>query len=165
GINHFTPFAILVYIPCGCPTPPTPPAFTVTDLLILPPEVVIDEKVIISAVITNSGASGGQYEATLNIDEKVEATRTVEVAAGASKQITFTVSRAVAGSYTVNIDRLSDTFAVKAKPPLIPLSPPAEPAPAEPSTAINWPVLGGVIGAVAVALGLFISSQIRRRSY
>ncbi|MFC2019367.1 cohesin domain-containing protein [Chloroflexota bacterium] len=165
GINHFTPFAILAYIPGDYTAPPTPAAFSVSDLLIFPSEVAIGEKVTVSAVITNSGTSGGQYESTLNIDEKVEATRTVEVAAGASKQITFTVSRAVAGSYTVNIDRLSDTFAVKANPPLIPPSAPAEPAPAEPSTAINWPVLGSVIGAVAIALGLFISSQIRRRSY
>ncbi len=44
-------------------------------------------------------------------------------------------------------------------------SPPAPPPPSAQPKAINWPILGGVIGGVVIVLGLIIFFLVRRMSY
>jgi hypothetical protein len=70
--------------------------------------------VTISAVVANTGDAKGIYEVTLKINGVIEKTEKVDVDAGASKTVTFTVVRDVAGSYAVAVDGLTGSFSVVA---------------------------------------------------
>jgi len=107
-VSHFTAFTVLAYT--------RPAAFVATDLVITPDEVDIGERVTISALVTNTGDLTGTYEVILKIDNVVVATKEVTVAGGARQKITFTTSKDVAATYTVNVNGLSGTFTVKAAP-------------------------------------------------
>jgi VCBS repeat-containing protein len=144
-ISHFTAFIIL-----GYEVVPEPAAFTVGSLVISPTEVDIGETINVSLLVANTGGMAGSYEVTLKIDGVVEATQYVTVGAGESETVTFTTSRDVAGSYSVDINGLSGSFTVKENP-------------APPPPEVNWPVVGGIIAVVVV--GLLIFFVIRRRAY
>ena len=76
------------------------------------------------------------------------ATEDVTLAGGASQPVVFSTAREVAGTYTVTIDSLSETFEVKALPP--------------PVKPINWWLIGGIIAGVII-IGLVIWQVITRR--
>jgi stringent starvation protein B len=152
---------------------PPAAAFTSSNLIISPSQVDVGEPVAISVSITNAGDAAGNYEVTLKINGVVEATEEVTLGAGTSQEVTFTTARDVAGTYTVEVDGLSGSFTVKEKPapptappsaptPTPPTPPaPAPPAPTPPPSAVNWPLIGGIIGGVAA--GIAISLVVRRR--
>ncbi len=108
----------------------------------------------------------------------MEATKEVKVSAGFSKEVTFTISKDIAGTYSVNINGLTDSFMVKEKEAVVmpaPSPPPSteetsplplaeETSPSPPTKEINWPVLWGVIGGVVV-IGLLIYFLVRRKAY
>jgi len=121
---------------------PTPAAFAASDLTISPTEVDIGEPISISAIITNTGDLAGSYEATLKIDNVVVATKDVTLAGGATQKVTFITSKDAAGTYTVNVDGLSDTFVVK--------------------SVFNWWLIGGIIAGVII-IGVIIVLVARRR--
>ena len=99
------------------PPPPVPPAaFTVSHLSVSPGEVYIGERVTISVLVTNIGGEDGSYEVTLKLNGVVEATREVTVNPGLSKEVTFTTTRDIAGTYLVDVDGLTGSFTVKEKP-------------------------------------------------
>ena len=150
-INHFTAFTILAYIPSASPV------LTIKDLVASPSEVGIGESVTISAMVSNSSGLDGSYEVTLKVDGMVEGTQTVQVAAGESKKVSFTVSRDVAENYVVSVGGLTAAFTVKVVPAPVPPTTSAQPKP------INWPVLWGVIAVVVIVFGLIIFLQVRRR--
>jgi len=157
SISGFTTFAIIAR---AAPPPPAPAAFSVTNLSVKPLEVEPKVVVTISLSVANTGGMAGSYKVTLKINGVVEATQEVTVGAGDSETVTFTTSKDVAGSYSVDVNGLSGSFAVKEK--LVPAPPPPAPPTAPPVKPINWPVVGGVIAA-AVAVGLVIFFRIRRR--
>jgi len=87
---------------------------------------------------------------------------TVALEPGASETVSFTTSRDVAGSYSVDVNGLTGSFTVKAPPEL----PPEEAPPEEVSPEvkpINWPLVGGIIAAAVVIVGLLIFFLVRRR--
>ncbi|MBA7666249.1 hypothetical protein ES703_74328 [subsurface metagenome] len=118
-LSHFTTFTIIAYT--------RPAAFTTSTLSISPAEVDIGEEVTISVLVANTGNLTGSYEVTLKIDNVVVDTEEVILAGGDNQTVTFTTSKDVAGSYSVTVDSLSDTFTVKAPPvpPVVPVVPPA----------------------------------------
>jgi len=91
---------------------PTPAALSVSNLSIEPAEVGSNETVTISVSVANTGGSQGSYNAVLNIDGVQEESESVTIAAGASQNVTFSVTREDAGTYTVTIDSLSGSFTV-----------------------------------------------------
>jgi len=122
-----------------------PAAFSVSDLSLQPAQVKPGEAVTISASVANTGGEPGSYTVVLKIDGVKEAEKTVTIAAGESLDVSFSVTKEEADTYTVTVDGLSGSFTV---------------APAKPP--INWPVLGGIIGGVIV-VGLLIFFLVRRR--
>jgi len=187
SIEHFTTFAIIGATAPSEPAPvPTPAAFTPSSLRLSPVEANIGDEVTISLFVVNTGGKSGSYEMTLKINGVVEAVEEIKVSAGFSKEVTFTTSKDIADTYSVDVNGLTDSFTVKEKEAVTPApstSPPAEetspPLPAEetdlsppaeetdlslPAKEINWPVLGGVIGGVVV-IGLLIFFVVRRRVY
>ena len=151
-ISHFTAFTIL-----GYEVVPEPAAFTAGSLVISPTEVAIGQTVNVSLSVANTGGIAGSYKVTLKINGVVEATKEVTVGAGDSETVTFTTSRDVAGSYSVDVNGLTGSFTVKEK-----AAPPPPPPPAPPE--VNWPVVWGTIAAVVV-VGLLIFFVIRKRAY
>ncbi len=181
SIAHFTIFAII-----GMP----PAAFTCSSLVISPAEVAPAERVNISISVVNTGGREGSYTVVLEINGVKEAEKSVTVAAGGSKTVTFSVSR-TEGSYTVAVDGLSGSFTVVAPPPppptptppVTPAPAPTPPAPAPPAPApapvpapapptaplpappgINWALWGAVIAGLVVIAGLLILWVRRRRA-
>ncbi len=157
SVPHFTTFTIIGVV---TPLPPViPAAFETSSLSISPAEVVIGEEVTIAVLVANTGGEAGSYQVTLVINDLVEATKEVTVRAGLSKEVTFSVTREEAGSYTVAVDGLSGSFAVVA-PLIVPAfsvsSLSVLPAEVEPNEAVTITVLaantGGVSGSYTVVL-------------
>ncbi|MFC1966545.1 Ig-like domain-containing protein [Chloroflexota bacterium] len=134
------------------PPPPTVTAFSISGLSVSPAEVGIGAKVTISVTAANTGNAAGSYEVTLRINGAAVETKTVTLAGGSSEKVTFTTTRDTAGTYTVDINGLSGTFKVKEAP--------AEEVPPKP---MNWWLIGGIIAAAVIVIGLFIWRFIRRR--
>ena len=106
--------------------PIVPPAeFTVSGLEVSPTEVEVGEEVTISATVTNTGEGEGFYTVVLKINEVSEDDETVLLAGGASARVGFKVVREGAGTYSVEVDGLKGTFAVKE------VAPPPAPIPME----------------------------------
>ena len=131
--------------------------FTSTNLFISPSEVNIGESVTINVEVVNTGEEAGDYTVTLEIDGVVEATEDVALDAGDSGEVTFTTTKDVAGSYSVDVNGLSGSFTVKEKT----ASPSPTPTPTPtPTPGVNWPLIWGIIvGVVAVGVIIFFVAR------
>jgi len=109
SVAHFTTFAIIGTVP---PPPPPPAAFSVTNLSVTPLEVEPGETVTITASVANIGGKSGSYTVVLNINGVKEADERVTIGAGSSEDVSFSVTREEADSYTVTVDGLSGSFTV-----------------------------------------------------
>lgn len=132
-ISHFTDFTILAHT--------RPASFDTTELAISPDEIEIGEMVIVSAIVTNTGDLTGTHEVTLKINGVEVEVKEVELIGGDDKKVSFSVTPEEPGTYTVDVDELIGSFAVKEKveslnAPEAPSPPvPSLPAPVSPSTA------------------------------
>jgi hypothetical protein len=127
---------------------PAPAAFSITNLSIQPTQVQPKEVVTITVLVSNTGGTEGSYTVVLKINGVKEAEKTVALDAGKSQEVSFSITREKAGSYSVTVDGLSGSFTVAEVPPVKPL--------------INWPLTGGIIAAVVV-VGLIVFFLLRRR--
>lgn len=98
-----------------------PVAFRVSDLTVSPTEVDIGGEITISAKVTNIGEEEGSYTVVLEIDQEVENSKTVTLAAGASTTVEFRVLKEDAGTYSVEVAGLNSAFTVKEAPPPVPI--------------------------------------------
>jgi len=149
-VSHFTTFAIIAAV--APPPPPVPAAFSVSNLTVQPPELEPGEAVTITVSVATTGGSEGSYSMVLRINGAAEATKEVTIHAGFSEEVTFTISRDIAGTYSVDVDGLTGSFTVKEKP-VVPVVP----------KPVNWPLIGGIIAAVVIA-GLVVFFLVRRRT-
>ncbi len=108
-LSHTTLFTILAPVP-------VPAAFELSDLTITAAPIYPGQSVEISASVANTGTVEGTTTVTLTIDEVVEETQDVTVAGGTTELATFTVTRDVIGTYAVEIDGLTGSFAVVEEP-------------------------------------------------
>jgi hypothetical protein len=146
--SHLTFFAVFGY-EVGAPPPAT---FQISSLGISPTKVEIGNVVNLTILVTNTGGQSASYQVILKINGVAEATKEVILDAGASEQVSFTTSKEVAGTYSVDINNATGAFEVEQKPAL----PPAKP--------INWGLIGGIIGGVVAAAGLIFLFLVRRGS-
>jgi len=109
-VKHFTTFAILGRVVIK------PAAFTLGSVNISPAEVAVGETVNIRISVANSGGQSGIYKVTLKINGMVEGSREVTVAAGQSEEVSFTISKDVAGSYSVDVNGVIRSFVVVPRP-------------------------------------------------
>lgn len=148
SILHFTTFAVI-----GTPLPPEPAAFEVSNLSIQPTEVQPEEVVTVTVLVTNTGGTEGSHTVVLNINGVKEDENSVTLDAGQSQEVSFSVSRDKSDSYAVAVDGLSGSFTVVEPEEVPPVKP-----------AVNWPLIGGIIGAVVVVVLLVIFLVVRRRA-
>jgi len=99
---------------------------------------------------------------TLKIDNVQIGAKDITLAGKASQTVTFTLSKDVAGSYSVEVNGLSGSFTVKEKPAPPPPPPPAPKPTPPPAPAVNWPLIWGIVGGVVV-VGVIIFLVARRR--
>jgi len=142
-VGHCTDFAILGYI-----TPPEPEQaiFSISNLSIEPSEIYPGDTVTITVSVSNFGGQPGTHTMVFKIENEVEATRDITIAAGATKMASFTVVKEKAGIYQLEVDGLKGSFVVEEA--VIPLSP----APS-PSWILRhyWIILIATAGAVLLA--------------
>jgi len=134
--------------------PPTPAKFTVSDVTISPAEVDTDQTVTISVDVANIGEQSGSYTVTLKVDGVIIATKDVTLVGGASQKVTFTTSKDVAGTYSVDVNGKSGTFTVKA-PLAVPPPPPTKP--------VNWWLWGSIIAVGVIIIIVVVMLVIRNR--
>jgi transcriptional regulator with XRE-family HTH domain len=172
-ISHFTNFAIIAST--------APAAFTVSDLSISPAEIDPGDTATVTAVIRNTGDLSGSFDAVLRINDNIAETRQITLAGQSSQVVTFTVTPASTGTYTISVDGVSGTLEVAAPAPFTttttttkpapsttttlttttqPAPTSTTPAPTTPTTpapaprpGINWWLIGGII-AVAIIVGI-----------
>jgi len=103
--------------------PPAPAAFSVSYLSVSPRlEVEPGETVTITVLVANTGGESGSYTVVLKIDGVKEAEETVTIAAGEGQDVSFSVTKDVAGTYSVDVSGLTGSFTVKEEvvPPVVP---------------------------------------------
>jgi len=141
-------------------TPEAPAVFSLSKLTVTPTEVESNEPITVTVSVANTGGNEGNYSVVLKINGVKEAEQSVTVTARKSKTVTFTVSKQVAGSYSVEINGLTGSFTVvEAAPPTTSVTPP----PQEPKLPLEWPIIAGIIGG-AIVVGLVIFFLVRRRA-
>jgi hypothetical protein len=133
-VSHLTTFAVL-----APPTPPTPATFEMSSLSISPNEVDTEAPVTISVLLMNTGETTGNYTVILKINGVTEETKEVNLIGGTQREITFTISQDIAGTYLVDVNGLVGSFAVTevaislSPPPSIEPPPQSEPPQSSPS--------------------------------
>jgi hypothetical protein len=114
-VSHFTAFAVVAYTrPATLETPAT---FSVSVLKITPEVVYIGEEVTITAPVTNTGDTAGNYKVTLKINNAVvDSKDVIDLASGASQNVTFAAAMQGAGTFTVDVNGVTGSFIVSQVP-------------------------------------------------
>jgi len=161
---------------CQVAKPKAPAAFSASDLTISPAELLTGGRVTISVTVINNGDLSGTHGVSLKINGVLIETKGVTLDGGKSQKVVFTMGPDTAGTYSVDIDGLSGSFAVKelvpapaeeekTAMPAPAVAPAQEPGPA-PEQAPMLPISGwtisGIIAAIAV-VGLASYFFIRKR--
>jgi len=92
--------------------PVGPANLSASSLGISPQQIQPGEEVTISINVANTGGETGSYNAVLYINGVVEDSQSVSVAAGASKNVIFTVTKSQADVYDVSLAGQSGQFEV-----------------------------------------------------
>jgi len=151
-VSHFTTLAIIGAVKAPPPSP-EPAAFTLTLAGISPAEVAPGDEVTIAVSVANTGGTEGSYTVALKINGVKEAEKSVTVAAGDSKQVSFTAAKDEPGTYSVMVGGLTGSFTVTA------------PAPPPPPAPTNWPLIGGIIIIGGVIVAVLLIFFLRRRAH
>ncbi len=143
-ISHASIFAIFARI-----APSTPSAqFELGELDINPAQAEVGEPVTITILAQNTGELEGSYPLTLKIDDQIEQSKETTLAAGESREVSFTVIKDAPGTYVVDINGLTGEFVV-----LAPVSSP-------PWISIYWWVIL-LIAVILAALVYFLAIRPR----
>jgi DNA-binding beta-propeller fold protein YncE len=86
--------------------------FELSGLTINLLQVEVNKTVTISVNVQNTGDLSGEYTVDLKINGAVEASKKVTVAGGAQTNLSFEVSKAAPGTYTVAVGSQSGSFTV-----------------------------------------------------
>ncbi len=122
----------------------TLPAFTIGELEVNPVEADVGEEIRISVLVTNHADIALSHDLVLRIANAKEETRTVELAGGEQKRVTFTTTRYAPGEFSVNVNGITGSIMV----------------PAPPRKVLDWPriglVAGGILALLVAGVGVFL---------
>jgi uncharacterized membrane protein len=133
------------------------PEFNVSNLSITPDEVEAGETVNISVLAANTGDIEGTLDLTLTVGGIPVTTRAITLDSGDSQNVTFTHSEEQAGDYIVDVNGQQSEFTVKEAVPV------ADEEETTETNGVQWPLVGGIIGAVVVVAGLLAYLAVSRR--
>lgn len=140
-VNHFTTFAVLAKL-----AEVAPAKFSTSNLTINPTQAQLNQEVIISVTVTNSGGTAGDYNVRLTIDDVITAAKQITLATETSQTVSFTINADAAGKHQVEVAGLTGEFEILGQS----------------STGFNWWwLIGGVL--ILVLLSVLWLSLMRRR--
>lgn len=90
--------------------------FNVKSLVVSPSEVQTGQQANVSVLVENSGDKSGERTYSLEVDGMEEGKKTVELDAGDSKKLTYTVERQETGTYSVSVEELKGELQVASGP-------------------------------------------------
>jgi len=93
---------------------PKQPYYALHDLKVSPGLVKASENVTVTVQVKNVGSAAGTYNAVLKVGGAVHTTTPVQLAAGQSKTVTWTVDPDRLGAFTVQVGHLTGSFRVRA---------------------------------------------------
>ncbi|MGH3747727.1 MAG: S8 family serine peptidase, partial [Micromonosporaceae bacterium] len=118
GPDEWTPEATQLFLNAINWASPPPvanqPYFALHHLQLGTDVVKVNQSVTIEASIKNVGASGGDYDAALLVDDEIADTKSVNLDAGESTTVTWSISRDQLGVYDVRVAYLESSFRVRA---------------------------------------------------
>ncbi|MGH3758854.1 S8 family serine peptidase [Actinophytocola sp.] len=118
GPEDWTPEATELFlnaITWASPAPdPNQPYYALHDLRVSPGLVKASENVTVSVQVKNVGKAAGTYNAELRVGGAVEATTPVQLSAGQSRTVTWTVDPDTLGTFGVEVEYLTGSFRVRA---------------------------------------------------
>ncbi len=85
--------------------------FAVADLTVSPSEAHPGDEVTVTVSVTNTSSNASVYPAILRIDNTIEQTQTVEVGAGQTRRVVFTLTK-TEGHYEISLHGLSHRLTV-----------------------------------------------------
>ena len=92
--------------------PPTASSIRLSNLLTSPYEGWVDEPIAISVVATNTGTETDALSVKLFVDDSLVENRRIELAAGETATVAFTVNATSEGKHTVRVNSLSGSFVI-----------------------------------------------------
>ncbi|UCH52019.1 MAG: hypothetical protein JSV54_04590, partial [Chloroflexota bacterium] len=106
-LDYFVPATLLVKL-AGTASA----KFEASNLTISPSQTQINQEVIISVKVTNTGEASGDYNLELKVDGKVKSTKQITLAAGTSQTVNFTITTDAAGKHQIEVAGLEGEFVV-----------------------------------------------------
>lgn len=94
--------------------------FKVKSLTVSPAEVTVGKSYRVIVDVANIGEIAGEYEVILRVNDDIEETQQITLAAGATGTVNFILLEEQRGTYRVNVDGQSGTLIVKASPIITP---------------------------------------------
>jgi uncharacterized repeat protein (TIGR01451 family) len=94
------------------PSQSTPPNLMPKYIAVNPRAARVNQPITITTNVVNEGQVTGSHVVALTINGRVEQTKTVTVGPGATRQVSFTISKAEPGSYQVSIGNQRSDFVV-----------------------------------------------------
>jgi uncharacterized protein YfaS (alpha-2-macroglobulin family) len=91
---------------------PQSAAFTTSNLNVSSDSVASGGSITITVDVTNTGDVEGSRYVELKLNGAVEATQTVPVAGGVTREVSFAVTKRTVGSYSVEVDGQTASFTV-----------------------------------------------------
>ncbi len=166
-VAHFSLYELLIPIT-------RPASFSASNLSISPSTVDIGEPVTIAVIITNTGDLTGSYTLTLKINNTQIDTKNVTLAGKVSQTVSFTTPINASGVYNVDVNGLVGSFTVKTAPSPTPTATPTPTPTSTPTptptltptptpSPINWELIGSIIIAIMVVVGVTLVFRSLRR--
>jgi hypothetical protein len=116
-------------------------------------EVMPKEEVEVSTSVSNIGGQAGMYRLTFTVNNVIEGIKDLNLTAGDSEKVTFTINKSEPGVYHIDVNGLTAIFSIKA-----PATAPTE-QPVIPMFAFI------IAGVTIVAITIAVLFWIRRRRY
>jgi len=113
------------------------------------------EVITITVDVANTGDVEGSYTAVLKINGIVETSREITLDADATQHVSFSITRNVADTYTVDINGLTASFTVRAE---------EAPSTSTPVIPFNWSLIVGIIAGVIIVTGLLVFLLVRKKA-
>jgi hypothetical protein len=135
--------------PPSAPAPVSISAFSISDLTASPVTIAAGEQVVVSVRVVNGGTGQASKTVILKINGRDEARKDVTLASGKSQVVSFNVSKAEPGQYTVSVDGQSTSFTVTE----------SAKAPGGMSTAILAIIIAGGLLVIVLAIVLVMRQR------
>jgi len=139
-VSRLSLFAVLAKI-----AEPAPAKFEASNLTVSPLQAQLNQEIIISVNVANTGDIDANYNVQLKVDGIVKSSKQVTIAAGTSQTVNFTISGDTVGKHQVEVASLNDEFVVAGQP-----------------SVINWWLISGITGAILLII-IIIGFMVRRR--